>query len=129
MQSGLRVYCGFHSPPQVLAGAALGAATGASWWALGCHLVLPALQQHPGGANALFAATLMMTGYAAKHIMAWAQQAAQQQRQQRSIRRRQAHVLLGLRRGLRRAMQHPALPAARQLWAAKREGAPAAFTA
>ena len=52
-QAWLRVALGFHTVPQVVAGAALGAATAAAWHRLFAAAVLPALARRPELARAL----------------------------------------------------------------------------
>ena len=64
MQIPLRVILGYHSVPQVLVGALLGAASAASWYSLGCQAVLPVLKSSTGRQGLLAAAVVAaVTGY------------------------------------------------------------------
>ncbi|KAF8071016.1 LPPE2 [Scenedesmus sp. PABB004] len=71
----LRVRLGYHTAPQVLVGAALGAGTAAGWFALGVGAALPALQASPARLAALYGAALLAAGaFAAKNVLAWARE-------------------------------------------------------
>lgn len=64
MQIPLRVILGYHSIPQVLAGAMLGAASAASWYLLGQLTVLPMLRSSTSSQNLLaLVVVAAVTGY------------------------------------------------------------------
>ncbi len=58
MQIPLRVVLGYHSIPQVVVGAILGAVSASSWNSLGQNLVLAILKSNPSCRQLLAAATL-----------------------------------------------------------------------
>ncbi len=58
MQIPLRVILGYHSIPQVVVGAILGALSASSWNTLGENLILPILKSNPSCRQLLAAATL-----------------------------------------------------------------------
>lgn len=90
MQTWLRVALGFHTWPQVLVGAALGATTAVAWFKLGTNWVLPALQRSQAGLAALYLLTgIGAAAFGVKNISGWwrerqrhKQQTAEQQQQQ-----------------------------------------------
>ncbi len=72
-QAWLRVALGFHSAAQVLAGAALGAATAAAWHRLGAERALPAVARQPALAWALRGTTaLALALFALRIVLQWA---------------------------------------------------------
>lgn len=72
-QAWLRVALGFHSAAQVLAGAALGAATAAAWHRLGAERALPAAARQPALAWVLRGATaLALALFALRIVLQWA---------------------------------------------------------
>jgi hypothetical protein len=82
-QAWLRVALRFHTWPQVLAGAALGAGSAAAWFQAGTRLVLPALQQSRAGLAALYVLTgLGAAALAARIVSGWKSDVKQQQQQQ-----------------------------------------------
>lgn len=90
LQTWLRVFLGFHTWPQVLVGAALGASTAATWFKLGTGWALPALQQSSTGLGVLYAVTgLGSAAFGYKIITGWWKE-QQQKRQQSSGRLRHA---------------------------------------
>ncbi len=74
MQIPLRVILGYHSIPQVVVGAILGAVSASSWNTLGQHLILPILRSNPNCRQLLAAATLaalvcyMVTAFRSKWL-------------------------------------------------------------
>ncbi len=58
MQIPLRVILGYHSIPQVVIGAILGALSASGWNMFGQHLILPILKSNPTCRQLLAAATL-----------------------------------------------------------------------
>ena len=58
MQIPLRVILGYHSIPQVVVGAILGAVSASSWSTLGQHVIHPILESNPSYRQLLAAATL-----------------------------------------------------------------------
>lgn len=74
-QAWLRVALGFHTLPQVVAGAALGAATAAAWHRLFAAAILPALARRPELARALQGTVALMTAtFVLRHVLQWAKQ-------------------------------------------------------
>lgn len=72
-QTWLRVALGYHTWPQVAAGAVLGAASGAGWFALGAASALPALRAWGPGLPLLYGATLAgIAAFACRNVLAWA---------------------------------------------------------
>lgn len=72
LQTWLRVYLGFHTWPQVLVGAALGASTAVTWFKLGTAWALPSLQKSAAGLGVLYAATVLgSAGFGYKVITGW----------------------------------------------------------
>lgn len=79
VQTWLRVALGYHTWPQVLVGAALGAATATGWLHLGTTAVLPALQHHGGAKAVLFGVTgAAMAAFSVKNVLSWARERKQQ---------------------------------------------------
>lgn len=71
-QTWLRVALGFHTWPQVLVGALLGASTAAAWFAWGAGAAVPALRAAPGGLAALYVVTAAgVAAFAARNVLAW----------------------------------------------------------
>jgi hypothetical protein len=90
MQTWLRVFLGFHTWPQVLVGAALGATTAVSWFKLGTGWALPALQQSRTGLGILYAVTCLgSAAFGFKIITGWWKE-QQQKKQQAGGRSQQA---------------------------------------
>ncbi|KAF6265813.1 hypothetical protein COO60DRAFT_763421 [Scenedesmus sp. NREL 46B-D3] len=93
----LRVRLGYHTWPQVLVGAALGAGAATGWFLLGTAAALPALQRTPAGLPLLYSACLLaMAVFAVKNVMAWAEERRerqQRQRQQHQWQQRQLELL------------------------------------
>jgi hypothetical protein len=66
------VYLGFHTWPQVLVGAALGASTAVTWFKLGTAWALPSLQKSAAGLGILYAVTgLGAAAFAYKIVTGW----------------------------------------------------------
>jgi hypothetical protein len=66
------VYLGFHTWPQVLVGAALGASTAVTWFKLGTTWALPRLQQSAAGLSILYAVAVLGSGaFGCKIIKGW----------------------------------------------------------
>jgi hypothetical protein len=82
VQTWLRVFLGFHTWPQVLVGAALGASTAVSWFKLGTAWALPALQQSRTGLGVLYAVTCIgSAAFGFKIITGWWKEQQQKQQQ------------------------------------------------
>lgn len=72
LQTWLRVFLGFHTWPQVLVGAALGAATAVTWLRLGTAWALPALQASPAGLRVLYTVTALgSAAFGYKVVTGW----------------------------------------------------------
>lgn len=72
LQTWLRVFLGFHTWPQVLVGAALGAATAVTWFRLGAAWALPALQASPAGLRVLYTVTALgSAAFGYKVVTGW----------------------------------------------------------
>lgn len=72
LQTWLRVFLGFHTWPQVLVGAALGASTAVTWFKLGTAWALPAVRHTPGGLGLLYTVTVLGSlAFAYKVITGW----------------------------------------------------------
>lgn len=68
----LRVFLGFHTWPQVLVGAALGATTAVTWFKLGTAWALPALQKSPAGLRVLYTVTALgSAAFGYKVVTGW----------------------------------------------------------
>lgn len=63
---------GYHTWPQVIAGAALGASTAAAWFAWGTRSAVGALRDWGPGLPLLYATTLLGVAlFAARNVLAW----------------------------------------------------------
>lgn len=71
-QTWLRVALGYHTWPQVLVGAALGASTAAGWFGWGTSSAVPALRAATAGLPALYAVTLAaVAAFAGRNVLQW----------------------------------------------------------
>ncbi|WIA11742.1 hypothetical protein OEZ85_011837 [Tetradesmus obliquus] len=92
----LRVRLGYHTWPQVLVGAALGASTATGWFFFGTAAALPALQRTPAGLPLLYGTCLVaMAAFAVKNVLSWAKERKErQQKQQQQLQWQQQQLEL-----------------------------------
>eukprot|EP00879_Flechtneria_rotunda_P018785 GHRR01019718.1.p1 GENE.GHRR01019718.1~~GHRR01019718.1.p1 ORF type:complete len:211 (+),score=67.75 GHRR01019718.1:204-836(+) len=68
----LRVHLGFHTGPQVLVGAGLGAATAATWFQIGMQWAMPDIQRSAVSMRVLYATTLLaIAAFGSNNIQSW----------------------------------------------------------
>ena len=71
----LRVELGYHTPPQVLVGYAMGACTALTWLAAGENVVGPMLESSPGLVRGLRVALGLAVGVFALTALKWVDEA------------------------------------------------------